>query len=437
MLRFARRFRSLITCACLFALLNLPAGAYSVQTHEQLIDLTWLASIVPLLQTRFPGITAAQLQEAHAYAYGGAAIQDVGYYPFGNQFFSNLTHYVRSGDFVNALLLDARTPDELAFAVGALSHYIGDSVGHAEATNPSVAAQFAGLAHRFGPVVTYEESPHGHVRTEFAFDIDQISKKRFAPRRYLNHVGLYVSTDLLARAFYETYGLDLNKILTVERTSLFGYRYSVRHLLPRLAYAENVLHRNRFPDDPPSADLTAIEADLRQASQDNGWEAYRGTPGIGTHILAGLIYVTPHIGILSDLAIRGPNQDAEFRYIRSLNQTAKALRAALVNLRTPPPATGPAPQRQIDFPNLDLDTGLAARPGGYRLTDRTYAKLVQRLTEKPSTPIPADLKEDVLAYYADPAAPITTKKKPVEWARLQEELKTLQTMPTIPATVAR
>ena len=93
-----------------------PAVPYSVQTHQELIDLAWKQSIRPLLLKRFPTLTEAQLQEAHGYAYGGCAIQDFGYYPFGNKFFSDLTHYVRSGDFVVSLLRNANTPDDITAA---------------------------------------------------------------------------------------------------------------------------------------------------------------------------------------------------------------------------------------------------------------------------------------------------------------------------------
>lgn len=196
-MKWLRRGTLLTVCAA--ALFCPPANqAYSVQTHEQLIDLAWTPAIVPLLLARFPGLTSAQLQEAHAYAYGGSAIQDLGYYPFGNEFFSDLTHYVRSGDFVRSLLRNAKTADELAFAVGALSHYVGDSTGHSVAVNPSVAIDFPKLRAQYGPVVTYDESPHSHVRTEFAFDINEISKRRFAPSAYLEHVGLSLYVRALA-----------------------------------------------------------------------------------------------------------------------------------------------------------------------------------------------------------------------------------------------
>ncbi len=175
--------------------------SYSVLTHEQIIDLAWKDAIVPMLLSRYPHTTPAELEGAKAYAYGGCVIQDAGYYPFGQEFFSDLTHYVRTGDFVASLIRNSRNVNELAFALGALSHYVGDDIGHHDAVNPSTAIEFPSLEEKYGPIVTYDESPHGHVRTEFAFDIDQLSKRRLAPSGYLNHVGLYVSMRLLEACF--------------------------------------------------------------------------------------------------------------------------------------------------------------------------------------------------------------------------------------------
>src|SRR6202158_2993383 len=151
------------SCACPMTMLlaltlcTANSAAYSVLTHEELIDLAWSDSIRPLLLARFPGATEVQLVEAHAYAYGGCAVQDMGYYPFGKKFFSNLTHYVRSGDFIAWLFRNAQTIDEYAFAIGALSHYLGDSIGHAEAINPAVGVDFPTLRRKYGPVVTRSE----------------------------------------------------------------------------------------------------------------------------------------------------------------------------------------------------------------------------------------------------------------------------------------
>jgi len=418
------RCSGLLLAATLLLFPRVGAG-YSVQTHEQLIDLTWKNSIRPFLLARYPQMTEGQLREAHAYAYGGSAIQDLGYYPFGNPFFSDLTHYVRTGDFVRALIHDAQTPNELAFAVGALSHYVGDTIGHSEAINPSVALEFPKLRKRYGPSVPYDLGEHQHVRTEFAFDVNQISKHRFAPSAYLDNVGLRVSVSLMARAFYDTYGLSLYKLLGKRGPAMVrSYRFSVRRFLPHIAYAEAVLHRNRFPADEPGAAVDQLEQELRQADLDNGWDKFRKKASVGTYLLAGVIVVVPKIGALSDLAIKGPTSDTEEKYVDSLLHATDVLRRDLKDFETTADL----------LPNRDLDTGAKVKPGGYRLTDETYARLLGMVTRGKTVPV--GLKQDILEYYADPNAPIATKKKAAQWAAVQAELVTLQTMPTSGATAA-
>ncbi|WP_254061886.1 zinc dependent phospholipase C family protein [Granulicella sp. L60] len=413
----------LVRTTTLLALLltSAPAIPYSVQTHQELIDLAWKQSIRPILLKHYPNLTEAQLQEAHAYAYGGCAIQDFGYYPFGNRFFSDLTHYVRSGDFVLALLHNAQTADELAFAIGSLSHYIGDNFGHSLAVNQSVPIEFPKLEKRYGPSVNYAEDPHAHVQTEFAFDINQLSKGRFAPSAYLKHVGLEVPRPLLRKAFFETYGLNLPDIIGSKETSIRVYRYAVRRFLPNIARAETLLHKKNFPADTPSPDLDDLTKDLLQASADNDWEAYRKAPGFRSHLYAGFIFILPKVGTLKLLAIKGPTQQTEGFYIKSLNRSITALRLVLTNYDN------------IDhyISNRDLDTGAVVKPGAYPLTDKTYAQLLAYLTKQPANPVPAQLKHDIIAYYADPNAPISTKNNPSQWATVQANLKTLDTMPTV------
>src|SRR4029077_16654623 len=131
-----------------------PARAYSVLAHESNVDALWDTAIRPLLRHRFPRATPDELTAARAYAYGGSVIQDLGYYPFGNHFFSNLTHYVKSGDFVEAMIREARDVNEFAFALGALAHYTADNTGHPEAVNRAVPLMFPKLHEKYGQRVT-------------------------------------------------------------------------------------------------------------------------------------------------------------------------------------------------------------------------------------------------------------------------------------------
>src|ERR1700760_1086621 len=257
----------------IFALWSRPASAYSLLTHEQLIDLTWKDSIVPFLLSRYPNLTAAQLEQARAYAYGGCVIQDLGYYPFGDESFSNLTHYVRSGDFVVNLFRNAHDANELAFAVGALSHYIGDSFGHADATNLAVPIEFPKLQAKYGSSVNYAEGKHQHVQTEFAFDINEIAHHRVAPLKYLRHIGLAVSMRQLALAFYQTYGITEN-FAGRQRINVPEYRFAVRTFIPRISYAVTLLHRSHEPPDPTTPEFIELEKEAAQVAQENNWQAY-------------------------------------------------------------------------------------------------------------------------------------------------------------------
>ena len=196
-------------------------------------------------------------------------------------------------------------------------------MGHLDAVNPAVAVEFPELAQKFGPVVTYEQSPHAHVRTEFAFDIDQLSHSRFAPAPYLRHVGFTVSRDLLERAFYVTYGLPLSSVIGDESRAISSYDWSVRQFLPRVAYAEALLHRKSFPPDEDLPGLPKFEQRLKETSARNGWETFRKRkPSFRTRIVAVLIAIVPKVGVLSDLAIRGPDRDSEEKYVEGVNQSA-------------------------------------------------------------------------------------------------------------------
>jgi hypothetical protein len=411
------------------------ADAYSLLTHEQIIDLTWQDSIVPLLLSHYPGLTPAQLEEARAYAYGGCVIQDIGYYPFGDPSFSDLTHYVRSGDFVVNLFRNATNADELAFAVGALSHYVGDSIGHPEATNLAVPVEFPKLGAKYGPVVNYAQGEHQHVQTEFAFDIDEIAHHRVAPLKFLRHIGLQVPVRQLALAYYQTYGLTYDFSSTRgRRFNIRGYRFAVRTFIPHIAYAVTLLHRKHEPPETASPERLAMDKDVARMQSENNWQAYRGKAGFETYTLAVLVFIAPKIGPLKIVAIKGPTQATEAEYLHSVILATTIYRQRLASF-TRPASSGnrPPPAAQsLSHPlaNRDLDTGRVVQPGGYSLTDDTYADLLHRLTQSPTQAIPPGIKEDIQAYYANPASPITTKKNPAAWAQVQADLVTLAAVPT-------
>ena len=408
---------SLVVC---LAFICQRCTAYSFLTHETIIDLAWESAIKPVLLSQYPNTTPGELRLAHAYAYGGSTIQDAGYYPFGHEMFSDLTHYVRTGDFVTFLIQDSRNVNELAFALGALSHYLGDTIGHEDAINPSTAIEFPDLEKKYGPIVTYDESPHGHVRTEFAFDVAELSREHFAPSRYLGSVGLLVSRRVLEQAFFQTYGLRLHDILGNESAAFRSYQSSVRRLLPKFAYAEVLLHRKSFPAPATTPAALEFEKRLSQADQENGWYKFRRKKAsFTTKLVAGVIVIVPKIGPLSDLAIRGPRGDTDLKYVASVNRCVDEYVRLLAELAQ-------KGQKEFQVANLDLDTGHEIRPGTYKLTDETYAKLLDQLTRtNPHRRTPMELKQNVLAFYADPNAPIETKKHRRAWQKVQKNLALL------------
>ena len=301
------------------------------------------------------------------------------------------------------------------------------------------------------------------MQTEFAFDIDEIAHHRVAPVHYLRHVGLQVSVRQLAVAYYQTYGITEDFTGTHKhRFNVSGYRFAVRSFIPRIAYAVTLLHRNHEPAEADSPERVEMEREVAAMALDNNWQAYHRKPGIGTFVLAGIICIVPKIGPLKLVAVKDPTLATEAEYLHSVVLSVAALRQRLASF-TPPMAersdtanaiskcvlrpsfrprslcpSAPKPARlphlardpRHPLPNRDLDTGYVVKPGGYSLTDSTYADLLHRLTRSPAQPIPPGIKEDIQAYYANPASPITTKKNPAAWEQVQADLITLAAMPT-------
>ncbi len=78
--KFVRRASgALALSVVLVCALSQVCSGYSVLTHEQIVDLLWDEQIKPLLLQKYPGTSAEDLRGAHAYAYGGSLIQDMGW----------------------------------------------------------------------------------------------------------------------------------------------------------------------------------------------------------------------------------------------------------------------------------------------------------------------------------------------------------------------
>jgi Zinc dependent phospholipase C len=390
---------------------------YSVLTHEAIIDAAWKDSIVPVLLKRFPNATPEQLLQAHAYVYGGAIIQDMGYYPFGNALFSDLTHYVRSGDFVLALIEESRDLDEYAFALGALAHYAADASGHSIATNRAVAVMYPKLAKKFGPVVTYEDKPSAHAKVEFGFDVDQVAEGNYAPKAYHDFIGFEVSEPVLERAFARTYSVDMSTVFLRVDLAIGSYRHAVSTVIPRTTKVAWHLKRREIQNSDPSETKTKFIYNISNSGYRKEWGGDYEKPSIFARFKAFLSYLVPKIGPFSTFAFHPPTPAVEQMYMHSFNESLDHYRSLLL-------AQG---EGRLQLPNDNLDTGGLTGPAVYRLTDETYANLLGMTSGKP---ISDDLRRDLLAYYADVERGFATKKDPEAWQKVLSELDGLKAMPT-------
>jgi Zinc dependent phospholipase C len=402
----------------LFLSLGWPiqGAAYAVLAHEAIIDSAWVTNIRPLLLKRFPNATADDLKEAHAYAYGGAIIQDMGYYPHGSHFFSDLTHYVRSGDFVLALLRDSKDLDGYAFALGALSHYAADNEGHLIAVNLAVPLLYPKLKRKYGDVVTYEENPLAHVKTEFGFDVLEVAQGRYAPASYHDFIGFEVSVPLLEQAFQETYGLDLKSVLSDEEKVLGSYRYDVSHLLPKATRIAWSLKKDQIMKDQPGITKREFLYTLSRASYQKNWGNVYQPPTFGERLLAFLVRIIPKIGPLRVLQLRMPTPQAERMFEASFDASLQRYRKLLDQ-----EAAG-----RLDLPNDNFDIGEVTGPGKYRLYDETQAELLDELAKQNFSGVSPELQTELLEFFGHPDAFYATKRKPKLWAKVQIELEQLR-----------
>ncbi len=389
--------------------------AYSVLTHEQVVDLDWKDDVQPMLVKRFPSATPDDLRKAHAFAYGGSLVQDMGYYPFGSKTFSDLTHYVRSGDFIVSIINDSTDLNEYAFALGALAHYSSDNMGH-PAVNRSVALEFPKLRKKFGNEVTYEDNPKDHIRTEFGFDVTQVAKNHYSSDRYHDFIGFEVSKPLLERAFLETYGVPLFDVITNEDLAIGTFRRTISKILPEMTRVALVARKKEIVKDTPSFNARKFRYYLSRANYQREWGRGYRRPGFGTRLLAIVLKIVPKVGPFKALDFKIRTQQTEDLYIASVNHTIDNYKGLLHEVDS----------KTFSLPNTDFDTGKMTSAGEYKLSDKTYAYLLDKLAEHNFENVTPELRENILAFYGDPNAPIATKRDAAAWQKTRDELQKLR-----------
>ncbi len=402
-------------------------SAYSVLTHEEIVDLLWADEIRPLILKRYPGLSEEQIKETHAYAYGGAVIQDLGYYPFGSVEFSDLVHYVRTGDFVRALLQQSNDADEYAFALGALSHYASDIAGH-PAVNQAVAIEYPKLREKYGNSVRYAQDKTAHLKTEFGFDTVQVARNRYASPQYHDFIGFQVSKSLLERVFPLVYGLELKDVLPREDLAVGSYRYSVSRLIPEMTQVALQTHKKELMHETPDFAKQKFLYRLSRSDYEKEWGKDYVKPGLGTRILSTFLRIMPRVGPFKGLGFNNPTPHTEDLYIKSINTTVDRYRVLLEEVRAD----------KLVLPDYDLDSGNPTRIAEYSLTDDTYAKLLGQLAKSKFDRTTPELRDNILQFYSDvPAvASIQTKNDKDSSAKLLELLDQLKAATLVPATEA-
>lgn len=388
-----RTHRFLTTAALIAAVLLAPpsARAFSVLAHQAVVDQAWKDRLMPLIRQRFPNATQQELDDARAYARGGSHLPDLGYFPLGNRQFTDLLHYVRTGDFVTRLLAEASNPDEYAFALGVLAHYEVDSIGHPLATNLAVPIIYPELASTYGDTVTYAESPSAHLQTEFRFDVLQVARRGEVPDLFEHSVEFKVPKDFLARVFQETYGVYLNDLFESYDVALNTYRWAFRTLIDEATGIAWQLYR---------ADIESLEPGVTrekflQAMPRSDFEKEFGKaflePGYFVRFFAFLGNLAPKIGPLRHLPYRPLPDPVTLLYVGAFHKAFEQYLRETAIVAKGKPA----------LEDLNLDTGRPTHAGDYPPADKAYAELLRLQAKDNFAHTPPDLAGDILKHFQD------------------------------------
>ncbi len=386
-------------------LLAAPASArgYSVLAHEAMIDAVWETQIAPTLTRKFPQASATELLGARAYAYGGSLIQDLGYYPFGSKLFSNLVHYVRSGDFVEALVRESQGLNEYAFALGALAHYASDNAGHSIAVNRAVPMVYPKLREDFGDEVLYADSPARHVMVEFAFDVTQLARGTFRADVYQDLIGFEVAAPVLDRAFRDTYGLSLEDVFGDVDLAIGTYRKAASELVPNITRAAWREKRDEILERNPGLTEQAFVFGLTRQQYEERYGATYRKPGFFARMVVAIFKVLPKFGPLRPLSFEPLTAETEKLFLDSFDASVARYADALQDVRGGRLALG----------DTDLDTGQPPARGRNQLADDTFADLVKELTKRNYAGVTPALRAAIDAHYALPPgggrAPISSR----------------------------
>jgi hypothetical protein len=417
-----------LTIACkrpilILFLLILPYSikAYSILSHEALVDASWDKHLKPLLQAKYPKATPDELNKALAYAYGGCLMPDIGYAPFGSTYFTDLAHYVRSGDFVENMIAEAQNLNEYAFALGSLCHYMADKYGHSLGTNQIVPLVYPEMKKKFGNVVTYEENHASHSKVEISFDVLQLARGNYATEEYHSFIGFEIAQPVLERAFLRTYGNDISDIFGDMGLAISTFRWTVKSLMPTVTRAAWILKKDDIKKMNPSITSRKFHYKLSRKSYYKEFGNNRKKPGFSARMVAFLITILPKVGPLKALSFKTIGPEGEKIFIRSFDTVLVHYDAALDRLH----------YERVELQDVDYDTGQPTISGEYGLADKTYCDLLINLQKVKFNNLTDNLQNNILTFYAKADTLALAKKYPSDWKKASIALRQIRYAPTI------
>ena len=127
--------------------------------------------------------------------YCGALAPDMGMLPGSDRLFTDLAHYLKTGELARCLVSKANSAIETAYAWGWVTHVLADAGLH-----PAI--------NRASGDHSWAESPTSHMRVEFGLDFQRLGDQ---PSLGGARVRSTPGPSLLASAYMEVYGLQVDE----------------------------------------------------------------------------------------------------------------------------------------------------------------------------------------------------------------------------------
>jgi hypothetical protein len=181
--------------------------------------------------------------------------------------------------------------------------------------------------------------------------------------------------------------------------ALGTFRYTTSSVIPHMTALAWKLRRENIIKETPGMTKRKFLFNLSRSSYEKDWGHEYERPGIRGRMLSWILRMVPKSGPFKGLAFRAPNPQVEAMFMKSFNTTIDQYRAMLVDESTD----------RLNLPNENFDTGKLTAANGYLGADFAYDKLLGKLADRKFTGITADLRDNILTYYAvrKPPAPAT------------------------------